>query len=785
MTYRTIMRLALLGSAMGSAAAYAQTAVPAQAPASTVPEAAATDIVVTAQRREQRLQDVPLSVSVTSGESIRKSGTIDLVSLAQRVPGVKLSTDPQSNHINIRGVGSGLNAGFEQSVGTFVDGVYRARSRTIQAGLFDVERVEVLNGPQTTFFGNNTIAGAINITTRKPSDQFGYDAQALYSPSDGEYMGLAAVTGALTDTLTARAAVQVSGMNGYIYNDNLKLDEPHLRDVVGRVSFRFKPSANFQSDLRIDYARNQDRGSYSAEVTGCPPPAGYPAARGPCGAYLAQHGGVIDNTLNFRSVAGPSNFRLDMVEAEWTNRYDFGAVALNSISSFNQEKSSTFLNATPLPVFGVAGFYYNPFTQAEKYDDFAQELRLESQGSGWLQYIAGIYYSHGDLTSRSVSSLYGAPSVGAAGAPVTSAATPIETNRNLYQTDQTRSAFAQVTARVSSAFKINAGLRYTSVKKDASRGFIVGVGGPDASLGDFVPLDETTQVKLLPLVAGSQANFTNPNTTYAKLMPSASIQYNLVPALTAYASYTKGFKAGGYSDSNGPAQFDSENVNAYEIGLKGSILDHMLFFTLDGFLEDFKGLQQALTTVGPTGANVTTVGNAASSVSKGVEFSTTLKTSRFVSINVAAAYIDSYFKDYRTAGCTSLQGVTLGAKCVQDLSGKATPFAPKFSISGGPSITIPMAHDYQLRLDPTAFYSTSYYLTPTDDPIIAQKKYFQADARIGFGPADKIWEVAIIGKNLTDAKVIASGSVLGTAPGLAYAVLQRARSVAISVSFHH
>ncbi|RUN76529.1 TonB-dependent receptor [Sphingomonas sp. TF3] len=784
MTYRTARRLALLCSAIAPATALAQTAPPAAPPAVSISDATSADIVVTAQRREQRLQDVPISVTVASGESIQKSGTTDLVSLAQRVPGVKLSTDPQSNHINIRGVGSGLNAGFEQSVGTFVDGVYRARSRTIQAGLFDVERVEVLNGPQTTFFGNNTIAGAINITSRKPSREFGYDAQALYSPSDGEYSGLAAITGPLSDTLSARAAVQVSGMNGYIYNDNLKLDEPHLRDVVGRVSFRWKPTDTFQSDLRVDYAHNRDRGSYSAEVTGCPPPAGYPAARGPCAVYLSQHGGAIDNTLDFRSLAGPSNFRLDMVEAEWTNRYDFGAVALNSITSFNHEKSSTFLNATPLPAFGVAGYYYNPFSQAEKYDSFAQELRLESQGGGWLQYVAGLYYSHGKLTSQSVSSLYGSPSVGAAGAPVTSAATPIETNRNLFQTDQTRSAFAQVTAKVSSALRINAGLRYTSVKKDASRSFIVGVGGPVASLADFVPLDAATQAKLVPLVAGNQAPFADPHTTYSKLMPSVSLQYDLVHTLTAYASFTKGFKAGGYSDSNGPAQFDSENVNSYEVGLKGSALDHKLFFTFDGFFEDFKGLQQALTTVGPTGANVTTVGNAASSVSKGIEFSATLKPSRYVSINLAAAYIDSYFKDYRTAGCTSLQVATLGSSCVQDLSGRATPFAPKFSISGGPSFVVPVGGRYQVRLDPTLFYSTSYFLTPTDDPIIAQKKYAQVDARIGFGPADKSWEVAVIGKNLNDAKVIASGSVLGTAPGLAYAVLQRARSVAVSFTLH-
>jgi iron complex outermembrane receptor protein len=779
--YFALFSSTLLGGLASPAAAQS---APEPAPASSEQPAVTqpADIVVTAQRRAQRLQDVPISVSVTTGETIQKSGTVDLVDLSARVPGIKLSTDPQSNHINIRGVGSGLNAGFEQSVGTFVDGVYRARSRTIQAGLFDVERVEVLNGPQTTFFGNNTIAGAINITSRKPSDTFGYDLQTLYSPSDDQYLEQAGVTGPISDTLSARAAVQFSGMNGYTYNANLGKHEPRMRDAVGRVSLRWKPTDTFQSDLRVDYAHNRDRGTYSAEITGCPPPAGYPTARGPCGLYLSQNNNTIDNKLDFKSIAGPSAFQLDMEEVAWTNRLDLGAVALNSISSFNHEKSTTFLNATPIPVKGVQGNYYNPFSQAETNTDFAQELRLESQGTGWLSYIAGLYYSRGDLKSRSVSSLYGSPAVGAAGAPVTSATTPIETNRNLFQITNTRSAFAQATAKVTSKLRVNAGLRYTSVKKDGDRSFQVGVGGPNAKLSEFVPLDAATQAKLVPLVAGNTAGFADPKTTYNKLMPAASIQYDIIPQLSSYASYTKGFKAGGYSDTNGPAQFDSENVDSYEVGIKGSAFGRKLFFTLDGFYMDYTGLQQALTVIGSTGASISTVGNAASSRSKGIEFSSSLRASRFLTLNMAGAYIKSDFTDYKNAGCTALQVATIGSACVQNLSGHPTPFAPRFSISGGATVTVPVKETLELRFDPSIFYSTSYFLSPVDDPIVSQDKYAQVDMRVGFGPSDKHWEVAVIGKNLNNQKVAQSGSTIGTSPGVAYLVLQRARSVAFSLS---
>ena len=748
------------------------------------PERSAMDIVVTAQRREQRLQDVPLSLSVTTGETLAKSGTVNLIDLSQRTPGLKMNIGPQSNTIIVRGVGSGLNAGFEQAVGTFLDGVYRPRSRTIPAALFDVERVEVLNGPQTTFFGNNTVAGAINITSRKPSQEFGYNAQALYAPTDGQYIAEGAITGPLSDTLSARAALQVSGMNGYAYNEFLDKDGPRLRDLVGRVSLRWHPSSSFQSDLRVDYARNRDTNSYINEITGCPPPSGFPAARGPCATYLAENGGVVDDVLNFRFANGLSGYRLDMWEGGWTNRVDLGPVAINSISSYNHSKAAYFFNASSLPVAGVAGYLHQPFRQQETYKLFTQELRLESTGDGWISYIAGLYYSHGKLVSNSLSSLYNTTVPGAAGAPVTGPNTPIETNRNLYQTDQTRSVFGQVTARLSPQFRVNAGLRYTSVKKDAHRTGIVGIGGPVASFNDFTPLDAATQALLYPRTGINNIDFDDPHTTYDKLMPSVSLQYDVMPQVTAYASYTKGFKAGGYSDSNTPNQFASESVNAYEVGIKGSALDRRVFFTLDYFYGDYSNLQQSLTTIGPTGVSITRVGNAASSRSQGIEFTGSMSASDYVSFHASGSYIDSKFTDYANAACTALGVATSGSGCVQDLSGRPTPFAPKFSGSFGATFTIPVGLN-EVRVEPNIFYSSSYFMTPTDDPIVKQNPYSQADLRVGYGPGDKSWEVAVIGKNLNNAKVAQYGSTVGTSPGVAHFSLQRARSVAVSVSFRH
>lgn len=791
MTIR-IHQLALLSSAalMSFSSTYSMLAHAETASDTTQATAASSsssteleEIMVTAQRREQRIQDVPISVAVTSGESIAKMGTTDLMDLSIRQPAVHIGTGVQSNNIHIRGVGSGLNAGFEQAVGTFVDGVYRPRSRTTQAGLFDVERVEVLNGPQTTFFGNNTVAGALNITTRKPSRDFGYDTQILYAPTDGQFLLQGALTGPLSNTLSARFAAQFSGMEGYTHNEYSGSDGPRMRDGIVRASLRWEPSDAFRSDLRVDYAINRDKSTFNAEITGCPPPAGYPAARGPCLAYLNLKGTTdIDNRLDFHADTGPSAFNLDVWEGAWTNRLSLDGMALNSISGYSYEKANSFINATPLPVTGVAGYFYNPFRQIETYKLFTQELRLESDNDNWLQYMAGAYYSHGDLDSDSYASLFNSTAAGTAGAPVTSASTPIGNNRSLYQIDQTLSGFGQLTAKLGAGFKASAGLRYTRVTKDASRRGRVGIGSPTADPNGFIELDPATQAKIFPTAATNNNPFTNPHKHYSKLMPSANVSYDITSEITGYASYTKGFKAGGFSDSNTPAQFDSENVDSYELGIKGTALERDLFFTADVFYEDFKDLQQALSLIGPTGAIISTVGNAASSVSKGVEFSTSYRIIEHLNVNVSGAYIKSYFTDYKSAACTILQIATAGSNCVQDLSGRPTAFAPRFSATAGFTWTVPTSDEHSVRIEPNVFYSSGYYLSSTDDELVYQPSYKQIDLRLGYGPDNRNWEVALIGKNLNDAKVRNSASAIATAPGLAWSLLQRSRSVALSFS---
>ena len=174
------------------------------------------EVVVTAQKREQSLQDVPISVAVTSGESIEKQNLTDLGELAAQTPNIIITDAPGSDQLYIRGVGSSINGGFEQSVGTFIDGIYHGRSRYSRGVLFDVERVELLRGPQSTYFGNNAIAGALSVISRKPGHELDGYVNVLFEPDDGERSVEFALGGPVTDTFGVRVATKIYGMSGFV-----------------------------------------------------------------------------------------------------------------------------------------------------------------------------------------------------------------------------------------------------------------------------------------------------------------------------------------------------------------------------------------------------------------------------------------------------------------------------------------------------------------------------------------------------------------------------------------
>lgn len=777
---------AAVAAALVATAASAQTSTTATAPATPAADAPerleVEEIVVTAERRSQSLQTVPVAVSVVSGEALQRSNIATIEDLSSRLPAVKITSGALAASINIRGVGSGSNPGFEQSVATFVDDIYRNRARSMRAALFDVERVEVLKGPQTTFFGANAVAGALNITTRKPGKEFDYNGVASYG-SYGEYTLEGGVSVPVSDTVRLRAAGRLSGQNGYVDTPNGR--GPRQRDELARVSARFEPTSNFQSDLRIDYGHSNITNAYPFELLNCPAPAPFAVTGTACGRFIALRGtSDVDDTLNWRSDAPYSFARYRFGEAAWTHSLDLGFATLAATTGYYQHRYQQRINQIVMPITGtVRGYDPYPGVQDEHYRSFSQELRLQSDTAGPIEYMVGGYFSQDRLHFMQYSGFFfnafGAnPILAATG---TTADTPLTARQNFRQTARTLSGFGSLTFKPVDGLRLNLGGRYTSVHKEARRALDTFGTSVNADPASFVLLSPATNQAAAQVLVTDLFQYPRPERTDNKFMPSAGIQYDVTPTIMTYVSYTKGFKAGGYSFSARALDFDPETVNAYEIGIKSRLFERRLTLNVAAFQSDYKNLQE--TVLQPLGAGTVSaiVANAAATRARGIEGSATLRLLQELTINADLSYLDSRYRNYSNGACTIQQGLVPG--CIQSMSGKRRAFAPEFSGNIGLSAAIP-AGSYRISVDPSVYFSSAYFQSATADPLLRQSAYTKLDLRVALAPTAGRWELALIGKNLTDRITAGYRQPVSASNGSVFALPDPPRTIAVQFTIH-
>lgn len=783
------------------------------------------EIIVTAQGREQALQDVPVSVSVVTGDSLTEQGVTDLQGLSSMVSNVKITTGSLVNSINIRGVGSGENPGFEQAVATFADGVYRSRSRTTMAALFDVERVEVLKGPQTTFFGANASAGALNITTKKPDGDLEYNASALYEFNHGEYDVQAGVSLPVTDTLSARVAGRVSGMEGWIeLPDGEK--GPHDNSVQGRLSLHWQPSSNWTSDFRIDGARSRIRNFTPFQLANCPPPAGFPTS-GVCQAIIDTNDAIdgdpaYDNELDFHAEPGDSFSNFDFLELALNNSWDVGVGTLRSITAYSDMQVANRNSLIPVLYATASGYDPFPVETNEGYEFFSQELRFESNLGGLIEYMFGGYYHHGKLDYETYAGFFFNPApfpsfpglmetVFGVDLPDFDATTALTGSPVTNQVEDTYSAFASVTINPTDSLRINLGGRYSKIEKSAHRSSPIGtsvnaIGDTfvpfedtlyNANIdidGDFIPdivVPMTKSDMFCALVACSLDDFANTEVENDKFMPSAGIQYDLTPDAMIYASYSKGFKAGGFSTTSTPSTFGPEEVDAYEIGVKNQLFDGDLTLNIAAFRMDYDGLQE--TTFDANLASSIT--NAAGARSEGIELGLAWRLSEFVTIAADVAYLDAKYTDYANGECSKIsqytpadQGDPSGptvcgaAGGVQDMSGKRRSWAPEWNGSVRLDAVIPVGNN-ELQISPWVDFSSWFYMTATADELLRQDGFAKVGLRVAYGPSDGPWQIALIGRNLTDEVTTSYRLGVPGGDGSTSNLVDRGRSVGIQVTF--
>lgn len=778
--FRTIAKGAALG-VVGFVAAAAPALAQPSAGDVMPPDGQIEDIVVTAQRRAESLQRVPISVQVIKDQVFIEQNLTSVVALGRITPSIHVQGSGRSSNFYIRGTGSGESQSFDQSVVTFIDDVYHGRSRYSEATFLDIEHLEILKGPQSTFFGNNAIAGAFNIVTKKPGRETEGWVRGLLSPTGGEHGGQYVAEGAFTAPInedwSVRLAGTANGMRGYMRNSFTGEHAPNKDNAAVRATLRYAPDENLDVTLKAELGRNINKGGLVLRSTYCPPVAPF-TARGFCAINVAA--GNIKDFEGKEYVANEGNqARMHTYDTVLTAAYTVDENTITSVTAYSGYRYKLELDND-----GTTQHLLN--VQApEKYRQFSQELRIASPTDRPVEYLAGVYFQADRLKiEQSVSYFFLTPNFSAPAslAPLRPYL-PLGQKVNAQVDERVYSGFGSLVFNVDENLKFIGGLRGSIVTKDFDWGLVFGTAS--ANYGGINPLPSNIVPIANALGLGTSSTVSLDRNDSA-LMPSATAQYQFTPDVMAYASYSRGFKAGGFSVAELSAiaanyGFNPEHVNAYEIGFKSELANRTVMLNASLFRNDFSNLQVSIQGTSATGALINFVRNAAASRAQGAELEGQWVLSPNFKLAASGMYLESEFRSYPNAAPTYAQ--QLAGLTRQDLSGRPTLYAPRWSGTLTGTLTFPVASDYELIMEATGIFSSKYYTYSTLDPFGIQPGYGRLDARISLESADGVWAADIIGKNLTDTLVRTFTGQQPTSLGSFYQDREQFRNIAFQLRY--
>ncbi|MCM8729812.1 TonB-dependent receptor [Hephaestia sp. GCM10023244] len=722
--------LALLGGtsalAFAAAPAGAQT-TPAQDDAPTPSDqvdAARQDtvgaIIVTAQRRAERDIDVPLSVTAFDARMVENLSASFLIDVGTKVPNVQFTPGTNSPGIAIRGVSSqsNINAGFPPAIGVYVDEVYQGRDPTFNTILNDIERVEVLRGPQGTLYGKNTIGGAINIVTRDPTNAFGFSGDLNY----GNYNFVQArgsLGGAIVED---KLLIRLSGVHrqrdGFIRNTTTgeKLNDLNSDGARAVVVANISPAVTLR--LSADYFGEEGT---TALETGPVTLAALPAFAG----IPPQ-----DASDNIVQLNAPEFARRELYGFSGRFDIDMGPAMLTSITAWRRYTSDFNDDSDGLPIdaFEVG--------RQENGTNFSQELRLTSTGSGALSWITGFYYYAEDTRNHRrialgddmplllVGDLAGVVFPGYGG----------EQARTDSRIDGSSWAlFGSTTYKLTDRLSLTAGLRYTHERKDLTyeqRHTQVYSGGLG---GSIIP-------NFAVAIPERRERYTD-----NRLTGDASLSYAFSPDHVGYLRFSRGFKAGGFqTDVISPPfgatdrlGFDPETVDNYEAGFKSYLFGHKVRFNIAAFLMDWRDKQEQIF----TGLSFL-IRNAANARSKGMEVEISAQPVAGLSLDANLGYLDTRYTDFPG----------------NSLEGRHFPNLPKWTWSTGAQYTAAVSSDFELTVRGDVNHRGETYNQPNTNVFVISEGLTTINSRLGVQRADGQWGVYLWGRNLADVKRLGIGS---------------------------
>ncbi len=755
------------------------------------------EILVTARKREESLQDVPISVQAFSGEEITEQGIVDLQMLAPYTPSFAYTPSPGASDLYfMRGLGTfGSGIHFEPGVGQVFNGFFSTRGRLGRSALVDVAQVEILKGPQGAIIGKNTSLGAINITSNKPTDEFeGYVAAQYNLEASEGYEVDAVLSGPFSDSFRARAAINYRDVDGWVHNVSTGEDNQEQKDLTARLIFDVDFSENFNAELlyqRTDY----DRHGKARMPAGCqefvrtgPPPGGFTVAGTEalgfnCTLQASNH------TLDLRTDSSGSQFNtrepftLENDFIGLTLTWDLGNAEITSLSGQFEYDITDSFSGDQRDIERIS------IENAENYEQFYQELRISSTSDTTVAYTAGLMYFDGEMDGTQ--SLHdGIGAFGPGSAPIV---------RHEFYSSQTESiaAFGQLDFHLGDAFTLTVGGRWTDEDREGQKAQVPGV---------VYSLPSEADSALCFTVAGPMGGCTRGNDPVNNPVNGAPVtgaisesnfSYNVSGQLAIgdssnlYLTYATGFKSGGFDlrGAGDPSKFifRSEESAMLEFGGKHTLANGSIRLNWAIFSTEVDDLQSA--------ANdpviiqqIVAQGDASAD---GVELDLAWAVTDNFRFSFVGTYLDATYGDFIGAcwfgqveigtGCTfgGVQGgVGIGT---QQLAGKQMVFAPDWSHVLGADWNIPVGN-LDLGLSAKWINVGSHFTSMERDPLGFQGSTDRIDATISL--SGESWDVALVGRNLTDELVFNFTNASTLSGTLIQATnIEETRAVALRATF--
>lgn len=657
------------------------------------------DIVVTAQRRGESLQRVPIAVAAISGDSLARSGVADVGSLPAVAPGLIMTMSRASVTPYLRGVGTQSgDIGGSGAVAIYVDGVNYAAPAAGLFALNNVERIEVIKGPQGTLFGRNATGGLIHIITRDPSFTPVLEANLGY----GNYKtvtGSAYASTGLTDKLAVDLSVYGTHQgDGFGTNLVTGEDAYFRREIALRSKLLWKPADGTKVTLAGDYSNNHnDAGQVKTIAPGTRAIGGVP-----------QRGSIYDTQINL-----PTRVRAPQWGVSLKVEQDLGAMTLTSLSAFRYVKSRANFDqdVTPAPVIDAVF--------AEATDTFQQEITLGGS-LDWLDYTGGVFYMNSSAKSLPIE--------------IRSAALGAQRlDRFVNQGLSSYAVFAQGTAKITPSTRLTVGARYTIDK--------ITVAGRDVAAAGNTAVTPGTNIRSA-----------NQDDSYKVPTWRVAIDQDLADGIMVYGSYSRGYKSAQYASQSFTAPpVRPEKMDAFEVGLKSSLFDRQLQFNLSAFHYNYRDIQLIIVQVGTP-----VIINAAGAKIKGLDFESTW-VPRFANnqftLRAAASFLDGRYTSFQNAPFYSPNPaggliVTRG-----DATGFDTIRSPKFSANVTADYKIPSSIG-EFAVGATYFHSSRFNFDPDGHSV--QRAYDLLAAQLTYTEPSERWWLRAWGKNLTKAKYYVS-----------------------------